>query len=265
MDGIIIVDKPKGPTSRSVAQIIGVLFKSKAGHVGTLDPKVTGVLPIFIGKATKLVDIMSESDKEYVGKMFLHKDVDEKALRIHMSAYTGTITQVPPVRSAVKRAPRKRKIYEFELLSKSRRVAEFRVRCEAGTYVRKLIHDMGQEIGGAHMVELRRTAAGPFTLKDAIPLKKVENDPLKYLRQVEVLKKFYKSAKLKKSSEYSVSHGSPIFENGVAESDEILKGEKFLILDHDGFVIGLGEYVGGKMFAKVKSILYTVSKSETKA
>ncbi len=263
MDGIIILDKPKGPTSRFVVSQIKSLFKSKAGHVGTLDPKVTGVLPIFMGKATKLVEIMERSDKEYVGKMRLHKDVDEKTLRDEMKRFVGTIEQVPPVRSAVKRVPRKRKIYEFQLISKSGKLADFRVKCEAGTYVRKLVHDLGENIGGAHMVELRRTMAGPFTLDDAKKMDEIRKEMFDAVLPVETLKKFYKSVQIKKTAEFSVTHGSPIFKNGIQKVDPSKPGELLLILDHDGFVIGLGEYVGKKIEVKVKSVIHQVSKSET--
>ncbi len=261
MDGIIIVDKPKGLTSRAVVdKVKRILNVKKAGHVGTLDPIATGVLPIFVGKATKLVEIMSRSDKEYVGEMRLHKDVSKEDLENAMKKFTGVIEQVPPVRSAVKRQKRKRRIYEFALLSKSGRIAEFRVKCEAGTYVRKLIHDMGQELGGAHMFSLRRTAAGPFKITDAIPLERAKEKIL----PIDVLKKYYKKVYLKKTAEYSVTHGSPIFSGGVLRNDALERGELFLILDHDGDILGLGEFVGERMFGKVKSIIRVVSKSETK-
>ena len=168
-------------------------------------------------------------------------------------------------------------IYEIKYLSRQGNIIEFSVKCEAGTYIRKLIHDMGLEIGGAHMVWLRRVQAGPFKIEDAISIKKLKELKKEIgmaglierniIKSVNVLKNFCKKVYIKKTAEFSITHGSPIFLQGVLKSDKLKKGELFLILSHDGEILGLGEFVGKKIFAKIKSILELknkVSDCETK-
>ncbi|MBI2664562.1 RNA-guided pseudouridylation complex pseudouridine synthase subunit Cbf5 [Candidatus Woesearchaeota archaeon] len=174
--GIINLDKPSGPsshqTSAYVKQILGI---KKAGHSGTLDPKVTGVLPVALGKATRIAEVLLTAGKEYICLMQLHKDVEEAKLRDVCSSFVGKIKQLPPVKSAVVRKLRERKIYYLEIIETSGRLVLFRVGCEAGTYIRKLVADIGSKIGGAHMAELRRTKAGPFKEKDSFTLQDVKD------------------------------------------------------------------------------------------
>lgn len=162
--GIINLDKPKGPTSHQVSDYVQKILKiKKAGHSGTLDPGVTGILPIATERATRIVQTLLKAGKEYVGIMHLHKDVDEKSLKKVIKEFTGKIKQKPPLKSAVKRVERYREIYYFEILEIDKKDVLFKVGCEAGTYIRKLVHDIGKKLCvGAHMAELRRTKAGPF-------------------------------------------------------------------------------------------------------
>ncbi|HLC65504.1 MAG TPA: RNA-guided pseudouridylation complex pseudouridine synthase subunit Cbf5 [Candidatus Nanoarchaeia archaeon] len=162
--GIVNVDKPKGPTSHQVADYVKkILHITKAGHSGTLDPGVTGVLPVALGNATRIVQAILPAGKEYVCVMHLHKDVDLGTIKQEFSAWTGKIMQKPPLKSSVKRVLRPRTIYYLELLEADEKDMLFRIGCEAGTYIRKFCHDFGQKLGvGAHMAELRRTRAGPF-------------------------------------------------------------------------------------------------------
>ncbi|NQU79259.1 RNA-guided pseudouridylation complex pseudouridine synthase subunit Cbf5 [Candidatus Woesearchaeota archaeon] len=192
--GIINVDKPKGPSSHQVAaytqKILGV---KKGGHSGTLDPKVTGVLPIAIGKATRIVQALLIAGKEYICLMHLHKEVDEELIRKVLKEFTGKITQLPPVKSAVKRQWREREVYYIEILDIKGPDVLFKIGCQAGTYIRKICHDIGKSIGtGAHMAELRRSRAGPFDestlstlqdLTDAYWFYKNEDDD-KFIRRV---------------------------------------------------------------------------------
>lgn len=174
--GIINIDKPEGPTSHQVsAYVQKILGIKKSGHSGTLDPKVTGCLPVAVGSATRIVQALLPSGKEYVCLMHLHKEVEEYQLRKIISSFVGKIKQLPPIKSAVKREWRFRKIYYIEVLDMQGKDVLFKVGCQAGTYIRKLVHDIGQSLGtGAHMAELRRTKAGPFnedslvTLQDLI-------------------------------------------------------------------------------------------------
>ncbi|MBW2971016.1 RNA-guided pseudouridylation complex pseudouridine synthase subunit Cbf5 [Candidatus Woesearchaeota archaeon] len=162
--GIVNIDKPSGPTSHQIAAYVKDIMKlSKAGHSGTLDPKVTGCLPVAINRATKATQLLLKAGKEYVGVMHIHKEVDEDKLRDAVNKFKGRIEQLPPVRSSVKRQKRQRSIYYFELLEIKEQDVLFRVGCQAGTYIRKLVHDLGESLGiGAHMSELRRTRVGPF-------------------------------------------------------------------------------------------------------
>lgn len=163
--GIVNLDKPAGPTSHQVSayvqQILGI---PKSGHSGTLDPNVTGVLPVALKKSTKIVQTLLLSGKEYVCLMHLHKEVTEYDLYKVFEKFTGKISQLPPIKSSVKRQWREREIYYIDVLEIKGQEVLFKVGCQAGTYIRKLVHDIGQELKcGAHMAELRRTKAGPFT------------------------------------------------------------------------------------------------------
>lgn len=162
--GVINLDKPAGPTSHEVTSWVKkVLELEKTGHSGTLDPNVTGLLPVMLGDATKAVDALLTAGKEYVCLMKLHSLMPEKKIKGVFSEFTGDIFQKPSIKSAVKRETRTREIYYFELLEIEDNDVLFKVGCEAGTYIRKLCHDMGLALGtGAHMQELRRTKAGPF-------------------------------------------------------------------------------------------------------
>lgn len=163
--GVINLDKPSGPGSHEVtAWVKRIIGLSHAGHGGTLDPKVTGVLPITLEEATKVVQALLLSGKEYVCVMRLHGDIPEGRIKSLLNEFTGVIYQRPPVRASVKRRLRTRKIYYLRHLETSGRNVLFQVGCEAGTYIRKLCYDMGEVLGaGAHMQELRRTRSGPFT------------------------------------------------------------------------------------------------------
>lgn len=162
--GVINLDKPAGPTSHEVTSWVKKILEiEKAGHSGTLDPNVTGLLPVMLGHATKAVDALLNAGKEYVCLMKLHTQVPEKELKKVFREFTGEIYQKPSIISAVKRETRVRNIYYLELLEVEDKNVLFRVGCEAGTYIRKLCHDMGMAMGtGAHMQELRRTKSGPF-------------------------------------------------------------------------------------------------------
>ena len=171
--GIVNINKCQGPTSHQVSDYVQkILGIKKSGHSGTLDPNVHGLLPVALGRATRIVQGLLKSGKEYVGIMHLHKDVGETKLKEAIkNNFTGKIKQIPPLKSAVKRVKREREIYYFEVLEKDGQDVLFIVGCEAGTYIRKLIHDLGQKLKiGAHMLELRRTKAGPFDEKTLFTL-----------------------------------------------------------------------------------------------
>jgi H/ACA ribonucleoprotein complex subunit 4 len=162
--GAIDLDKPAGPTSHEITSYVKkILNLNKAGHSGTLDPNVTGLLPIMLEDSTKAVDGLLTAGKEYVCLMKLHKAMPENIIKAVIKDFTGDIFQKPSIKSAVRRETRVRTIYYNELLEIDDNNVLFRVGCEAGTYIRKLCHDMGIAMGtGAHMQELRRTKSGPF-------------------------------------------------------------------------------------------------------
>lgn len=162
--GVINLDKQVGPTSHEiVAWVKLVLEVRRAGHSGTLDPKVSGILPVALEDATKLTQALLPAGKEYVCVVHLHGDVPQHRLEQALHEFEGELYQRPPIRAAVKRVLRKRRIYYIELLERDGKDALLRVGCEAGTYIRKLLFDLGEVLGcGAHMAELRRTRAGPF-------------------------------------------------------------------------------------------------------
>jgi len=165
--GILNVDKPSGPTSFKVADTVRRLLGArKTGHFGTLDPLATGVLPVALNRAVRLAQWFMHRDKTYHAVMHLHRDVPQDELREHMNRFLGEITQLPPVRSRVKRQHRQRHVGAFEVMQREGRDVHCLVECEAGTYVRKLIHDMGLGIGGAHMTGLSRTRASVFSSDD---------------------------------------------------------------------------------------------------
>jgi H/ACA ribonucleoprotein complex subunit 4 len=167
--GTINLDKPAGPTSHEVAAWVKKIMKLKnIGHGGTLDPNVTGVLPITLEDATKIVQAFLYSGKEYACVMKLHGDAPEAQIKRVFREFEDEIYQRPPLRSSVKRQLRTRRVYYINYLEYDGRNVLFIVGCEAGTYIRKLCFDIGEILGvGAHMQELRRTRSGPFTENSA--------------------------------------------------------------------------------------------------
>ncbi|HDQ59663.1 MAG TPA: RNA-guided pseudouridylation complex pseudouridine synthase subunit Cbf5, partial [Candidatus Woesearchaeota archaeon] len=167
-NAVINLDKPRGPTSHQVADIAKkILNVRKTGHGGTLDPAVTGILPMATDNATKIMPAMLYSGKEYVALMHLHEDVETEDVKSAMERLVGRITQLPPLRSHVKRVERQREVYYLEFLEREKRDILFRAGVEKGTYIRRLCQQIGGELkAGAHMLELRRTKAGGFTEKD---------------------------------------------------------------------------------------------------
>jgi len=174
---VINLDKPAGPTSHQVsAWVRDMLGVKKAGHGGTLDPNVTGVLPIVLNRAVRLTPAILSATKEYVGVMRLHHDVDDKKVDQVIEEFTGEIYQFPPVKSAVKRQLRTRTIKTFTKLERQEKDILIHVDCQAGTYIRTLMNDIGTVLGtGAQMTQLRRTRSGTFFEKDSFTLHQVKD------------------------------------------------------------------------------------------
>ena len=141
--GILVLDKPRGPSSHQVAAWVGRMFGCQVGHAGTLDPQVSGILLVMLGNAVRLAPLLLQHDKEYICLMRLHGDVDKKRIAQIASEFTGRLYQRPPRKSAVKRVLRIRTIHKLEILDSEGRLVLFRVQCDAGTYIRSLCHHMG--------------------------------------------------------------------------------------------------------------------------
>jgi tRNA pseudouridine55 synthase/H/ACA ribonucleoprotein complex subunit 4 len=174
--GIIIIDKPRGPSSHQVAAWVGKMLGCQVGHAGTLDPQVSGLLLVMIGNAVRLAPLLLQHEKEYICLMRLHGDIDKARIEQIGAEFTGRLYQRPPRKSAVKRVLRIRTIHELEILDCEGRLVLFRVQCDAGTYIRSLCHHMGLAMGvGAHMVELRRTRSGAFSEQEMHTLHDVQD------------------------------------------------------------------------------------------
>ena len=208
-NGILIVDKPAGWTSQDVAaKLRGVFHERRIGHSGTLDPMATGVLVLFVGRATRAVEFAESDSKEYLAGLRLGlvtntQDTSGETLETHpvavtreeldaaLDAFRGDISQIPPMYSAIKiggkklyelarkgqeveRKPRNITIFELAVEDGSGSDWDLRVRCSKGTYVRTLCHDIGQSLGcGGCMSSLRRTRAGRFTLEQAVTMEQI--------------------------------------------------------------------------------------------
>ena len=230
--GIINLDKPSGPSSHEVdSWVKRVLHCEKTGHGGTLDPKVTGVLPIGIDNATRVSQLLLPAGKEYVCLMTLHKTMKEDQIYEIFDEFTGKIYQTPPVKSAVKRELRVRNIYYSSIYEIKGKDVLFRIGCEAGTYIRTFCHDVGEALGcGAHMAELRRTQAGPFNernddlvnlhdLTDAYHFWKEDGDESylrKAIRPMEVAAEHLPQIFIKDSAVEAVCQGAKLAAGGVS-------------------------------------------------
>tara|TARA_Y100000310_G_scaffold338738_1_gene429294 strand:- start:991 stop:1818 length:828 start_codon:yes stop_codon:yes gene_type:complete len=233
---IINVDKPAGCTSFDVVEKIKNIFGArKCGHFGTLDPMVTGVLPIAVNRAVKLTNYFMHKDKIYVGKFRIHKEIDEDELRREMEKFVGKIMQKPPVKSAVKRQLRQRTVYKFEIIKKHAKIIEFIADVEAGTYIRKLISDLGEKIGGAHMTELRRIKAGIFDIKDSIRLEDLEKikDNKEKLIPAEIISEILPVVQIKKQNLKQILTGKPLMKN---DFEKLPEDELFSVFIDDKFI-----------------------------
>ncbi len=277
MNGIVIIDKPEGWTSQDVvSKLRGALHTKRIGHGGTLDPMATGVLPVFVGRATRAVEFFEHAEKTYEAQLQLGlvtdtEDVTGTALAQHPVAVTreqleavlegfrGEISQIPPMYSAVKingqklcdlarkgkeveRKPRTVTIYALECLAFSGDTARLRIHCSKGTYIRTLCKDIGQALGcGGCMAALRRVMAGAYTIDRAIPLAQLveSEDPEAYLLPVDSLFVQYPSVQLTDNQEKRCRNGNA-FSVALAEGTYRAYGR-------DGEFLMLAKVEGGIM------------------
>jgi H/ACA ribonucleoprotein complex subunit 4 len=263
------MDKPDGPTSFGVDVIVKRMFNlSKTSHFGTLGPMVTGVLPIALGRACRLMSFFISHDKTYVGVMHFHEKVNRKEIeKIIEESFIGMIKQTPPRKSAVKRVEREREIKKFHILEESEDGKDFLFFAEVqgGTYIRKLVHDLGEKTGiTAHMSELRRTKAGIFSEKEdqekfpfvnlydlekAVELWKKENNETE-LRKIlipaeEALRKVMPVAKAvdDKNVIKDLLTGKKIQKKWLKTIPGLIKGKLFAIFTQEGEFIEIAQMV----------------------
>jgi len=275
-NGVIVLDKPAGPTSHEVATWVKkILNVDRVGHGGTLDPGVTGILPTGIGNATKAMQALLPAGKEYVCVLELHHSSPEEEIQRVIDEFVGKIYQKPPLRSSVKRVLRVREIYYNQILEIKGRLVLFRVGCEAGTYVRKLCFDIGEALGvGGHMRELRRTRVGAFRedehlcslydLKDAYIFWKEDGEEQllrKYLLPVEFALSHLPFIQIRDSAVDAICHGADLAATGVLTlNTDIKKGDLILLKTLKGEAVALAKSNDiSERIAKAKSGIVAIS------
>ena len=257
-NGIILLDKPSGPTSHEIVawtkRILGI---TKAGHSGTLDPGTTGLLPIGLGEATKALSILLLGPKEYYAIARIHQQMNINVVDKLLGQFTGEIYQRPPQRSSVKRSTRVRRIYELERLASEDNIHLIRVLCEAGTYIRKLVYDLGEVLGvGATMFELRRTRVSIFSetsdnfvrlhdLVDAVEtFKETQNEEKirSLIKPIELALEGVLSVAVKDSAVDALCHGAQVAIPGIVAVDKnIRKGNLVAVYSLKGEIVALAE------------------------
>jgi H/ACA ribonucleoprotein complex subunit 4 len=254
--GFIVLDKPQGPTSHEVVAWVRKMFaQERAGHSGTLDPMVSGLLPIGLEDATKGLSVLLLGPKEYVCVARIHDSVPRDLLYGVIGQFSGPIYQKPPQRSSVKRVTRTRTIYELEILEQVGNLLLFRILCEAGTYIRKLVYDIGEVIGvGATMVELRRTRVCHLDESDLVRMHDLyeSNEVFKesgnerklreLVKPIEFAVSFLKQIKIRDSAVESVCQGAQLAIPGiVAFTRGIKKGEMVRIMTLKRELVAIAE------------------------
>ena len=253
--GAINLDKTSGPTSHEiVAWVKRILEVDKAGHSGTLDPKVTGILPVLLGDATRVMETLLMAGKEYICLMHVHKPVPKRRIIEVCGQFVGPILQKPPLKSSVVKELRTRTIYYLEVLEIEEQHVLMRVGCQSGTYIRKLCYDIGLALGtGANMEELRRTRAGPFREDDTLAtLHQLMDAQMAYkergdesllrrvIQPVEAALAHLPRLEIADNAVDAICHGAPLaapgllsLETGIGRGDDVvlftLKGEAVAI------------------------------------
>ncbi len=256
-DSVIILDKPPGHTSHEITTFVKkITGASRAGHAGTLDPDVSGVLPIALGRATKLLQYIAGKEKTYVGIIKFRQIQDRQRILDLFSEFTGEIIQTPPKKSAVRKRPRKRVVHSLELLEVNGRLALFVAKVDAGTYIRTLCKDIGTKCGGARMEELRRIAVGDITEDQCVKMhdvidavyysKKGDGTRLeKMLRRPEELIDLPKVV-IKESSLRNIMNGARIMKPAILEDSG--EKERVAVYCNELFVgVGIREEKGIRM------------------
>ncbi len=253
LDGIIIIDKPPGQTSHEVTSFVKKILEVKrSGHAGTLDPQVSGVLPVAIGKATKLLGYISGKTKTYVGIIkFKDEKITDERIKELFKEFTGEITQTPPKISAVRKVPRKRKIYYLKFIERKGRLVLFEAKVDAGTYIRTLCEDIGKKCGGARMEELRRISVGRISEKESVTLQelidamwlfKEKGDSGQLDRMLKNPEDYIDAKKVivRENAVKSLASGAQLMAPGLKDAEDVKKDETVAIYSESGKFIGMG-------------------------
>ncbi|MBS3060803.1 MAG: RNA-guided pseudouridylation complex pseudouridine synthase subunit Cbf5 [DPANN group archaeon] len=268
MNSLVIIDKPAGPASNQVTQWVKEIFNEKSTHCGTLDPQVSGVLPVLMGnKAIKLQPYLMTSDKEYIVLARSEKPLQETDIQGALREFTGKIYQTPPEISAVAKKTRIRQIYETELIETQGNYFLFRAVCQHGTYIRKLIEDLSHVLGTkVTMEELRRTRTGAFTEQQAYTLTKINDlhalgrDSLVTLTLEQAVQKLPRIDINTKAAE-NIAKGADLYNIGImAKKGSIQKGTP-VALFHDQQLIAVGDALCDEtQFSKQKGAVIKTKK-----
>jgi len=249
-NGIIILDKPSGPSSHQIDRWVKDILKiDKCSHGGTLDPRVSGVLVIALENATKLMPILLSSKKEYVGIIHLHKDVEKEKIKEAFENLIGKVKQLPPVKSAVARRERERKIYYLELLEIEGRNILFQIECEAGFYVRRFADDLGKRLKiGAHLQELRRTKSGNFsedqttTMQELFDAAGDEGKLREIILPMEMAVESVAKVIVSDNAIENICNGAPLAIGGIVRlEDKIKNGDWTAIFSLKGELVAIGK------------------------
>ena len=283
IDGVLVIDKPSGPTSHDVvARVRRALREKRIGHTGTLDPLATGVLPLVIGRATRLASFLSADRKSYAAAVRLGcatdsydaaerqaaglapppaPDITRSQVEDALAEFRGSFMQAPPPYSAKKiggvaahRLARRNKpvqpapvavtVHELECLGMAEGLVQLTLTVSAGFYVRSLAHDLGARLGcGAHLEELRRTAAGEFDLREAVPLDQVESSGVEAARRVIPMERLLSEmpgVRLSERGRTRVSHGNPVGPADFSGGAVVGAPGTVRLIDADGHLIAIG-------------------------
>jgi len=255
----LLVDKPRGPSSHQVtAWVRDLIGVSVAGHAGTLDPNVSGLLWVGVGPALKLLPLVLEFPKRYVASVVLHGPVPARELERVLGEFTGPIYQTPPVRSAVKRERRVRTIHRLHLVEASGPRLLLDLTADSGTYVRTLAVDLGEALGlGGHMEELRRVATGPFRERNAVSLSTIADaaaaraagDPaplLALLHPLEEVWREFPSVVVKDGAASALAHGAGLASGGIlALPRPFARGARVALVTRAGELVATGVALHG--------------------
>lgn len=276
ISGVLVIDKPVGPTSHTVVSRVKKILGTKVGHTGTLDPAASGVLPLVLGRATRLAQFILAADKVYQAEIRLGVETDtydaegevvaeqtvpdfsDQEIEQALDQFRGKVEQIPPMYSAIKiqgerlykaarrnevveRPARSIEIFRLDLAGRDEQSLKIEVHCSSGTYIRSLAHDLGQLLGcGAHLQQLRRTRTGAFDLASAITLEEVAEKGETALIPVEALLPEYPRLELSPSQAEKVRHGNSFtLEEGSSSGSS--SDQDVVRLFEDARLIALGK------------------------